>query len=183
MSKKYALPDWNIGSSPLGCGITVLQGWSEGIGIHGNEGNAFGDKFFDLLYFSLLGTNYAKMAELNKFGITPYGTKSLGGESLAPKIGVGVNRFQFLTPKHLTLVASKDTWIKKFRDFVAEHNLGQFSNTDGYSNIRHTGSPCAAGLFVWNGNLPSGGRFDTRKAELDAVLASSVDMPKKVKTL
>ena len=79
---------WIICTTPLSCGLRVLEGWSEGVGIPSNKDN-FENRFYALLKLS---SEY-KPKYPNPKGV--WNTFNLDGKSMAP-IGVARYRQQYL---------------------------------------------------------------------------------------
>lgn len=162
MSRKWGFSDWNIGTSPLGCGILVLQGWSTGIGVYNKQ--PFEVSLTELLYFSKQPVRTAKQKYnennpiFEKMGIPYYGTKILDSNKerlLAPNIGVYSTRYQFLNTNFLITVSSTEEYLKRFADFVNNNGIGEFTYTKPRQNRNYCNTMCAVGVFDWNGELPN----------------------------
>jgi hypothetical protein len=132
---------WRILNTDLGCGSRVLQGWSSGIGIAGNEN--FEEKLFHLLYLSK-NQNHVK----DKWSM--HGT----GISLQSPIGVSYNLWQFLENGRTYTLNSKEKWVDRFEAFVKKHNLGDFSRGHAWHNPSWNEGKNVTCTWTWNGNVP-----------------------------
>jgi hypothetical protein len=137
--------NWIIASTPLSCGLRVLEGWSEGVGIPRNASN-FENRFYALLKLS---------ASRN----TKWGTKQVTGAAMAP-IGVGRFRLEFLEKNDNYVLSSNEKWIDRFSEFVKKYDLGSFSRTHGAKNLRWHKDPICVAHWTWNGNVPSDKDFE-----------------------
>ena len=137
---------WNIFSSVLGCGVRVLQGWSEGIGMGSNKDD-FEDKLFLLTYYSHWSSVHPARP------INFWYSRSLEGNLEAP-IMVSRSRFQFLAAPMSYVLSSHDTWLDRFAAYVSKHKLGTFSKTHSFVNTGYKNNKDAVALWTWNRACP-----------------------------
>jgi hypothetical protein len=139
---------WKIATPTISCGIHQLQGWSAGVGIHGNDN--LEEKLFLLTYFS---------ANQKKFTGEIWSTHNMPGLVIAP-IAVSGNLWQFLRPKQNYLISSQLKWVDRFEAFLKKYDLGELHRTEGFSNPNwHEGKICCA-IWVWNGKHPAPADFN-----------------------
>jgi hypothetical protein len=131
--------NWVIASTPLSCGLRVLEGWSEGVGIPSND-KSFEEKFYALLKCSKGQSEYI-------------GTVNVEGKAMAP-IGVGRFRLAVLRENDNYVLSSNEKWVDRFGKFVEKYDLGKFTRTHGAKNVRWHKDPICVAHWTWNGNVP-----------------------------
>lgn len=138
---------WRICNTVLGCGLHVLQGWSSGVGIKGNE-TTFETKFFKLLYASKLDFRHQEKYLSNRWSIVDV------GRPLEAPIAVSNMFYQFLSPKQTYICSSTIEWVNRFEDFIKKYGLGELGRGHVWKNKNYKNEDNVAFTWTWNGKVP-----------------------------
>jgi len=149
---------WLICTTPLGCGSRILQGWSSGFGIAGNE-TSFETKLAKLLHWSIKAPELLDNHSVRGYIYTNYtinqhwGTCPVVGPAMAA-IGVGRAKYQFLKPNWTYTLNSTEEWIDRFENFIKKYDLGQFSKSHAWVNYNYKQARNVTAVWTWNGKVP-----------------------------